>query len=554
MFEFNKTHEKLLRYYARPIVHMRKQLEMRRFGLVFGSGLSKAFGLPMWSELLEQIAGDRKIQGKRLLKRLPGTKSLPYQTELLFQNFKRKRAATLRKSYDTNSKAFEFRMLEEWYKIFARHLYADSPQDFENKVVNHPYFVAYLPIIRQTLMTVTYNFDNYIERALAETRSSNSKETSRGFETVTNPSVQFQRGDSVIYHPHGFFPPGLMEVPFDKFVFSEASYADQFAGVLAGDYDALINHFCKNTCLLIGLSLEDEMLRNLIVLSSRASPGNYHYHIQFMNGKAPTFGDVERNAIRKTNFNVYNLITLFLNEEEISALGDLINPKEIPENDIYNHAETMGVNHTYRFYLTGPLGVGKTTASNNFRNLLVLDEWLEERPEILAKPAKQLNAEEKEQVDEWIVDQFRKKNDILKDSRGGIFIIDRPPMDPLAFTPRNEQAEKASRLLSTICPKKTDWKIKSGTVILPTGDPVELATRLLLTGRGKYTAAKLGEMTSELERIYNTEGVVKVDTHALSILEVTKRVSEIIHLNEYRQCDIHKRLEEFKEDEVRVEI
>ena len=103
MFEFNKTHEKLLRYYARPIVHMRKQLEMRRFGLVFGSGLSKAFGLPMWSELLEQIAGDRKIQGKRLLKRLPGTKSLPYQTELLFQNFKRKRAATLRKSYDTKS-------------------------------------------------------------------------------------------------------------------------------------------------------------------------------------------------------------------------------------------------------------------------------------------------------------------------------------------------------------------------------------------------------------------------------------------------------------------
>ncbi len=53
---------------------------------------------------------------------------------------------------------------------------------------------------------------------------------------------------------------------------------------------------------------------------------------------------------------------------------------------------------------------------------------------------------------------------------------------------------------------------------------------------------------------HTTNDIVKVDTHALSILEVTKRVSEIIHLNEYRQCDIHKRLEEFKEDEVRVEI
>ncbi len=552
MFEFTEIHEKLLRDYTRPIVHMRSQLGMGRFGLVFGSGLSKAFGLPVWSELVEHIAEDPEVDGVELLEKFSETKSLPYKTELLIQHFKRKRAAGLPPE-QANSKAFEYSTLEAWLRIFAKHLYADAPQnieEFKEKVVKHAYFNTYLPIVRQTLMTVTYNFDNYIERALAATKNQATEKGTRGFETVTNPWTQFQRNNSVIYHPNGFFPPELMEVPVDKFVFSEASYAEQFARVFAGDHSSLINHFCKNTCLLIGLSLEDEMLRNLLILSSRASPGNYHYHVHFM-GSDDLIEEAGREAMRRTNFNVYNLITLFLNEQEITALGELINEKNVLENELRDYGLTKGIGLAYHFYLTGPMGVGKSTTINNFRNLIVFDEWAEERLGVLAKPPKKLNAVEKEEVDAWIANQFRGKNDNLRHGGAGIFIVDRPPLDPLAFTPTSEQRAKALRLLETICPEGA-WKAQEGTVILLTGDPDELAIRLLLTGRSDHTADSLKRMQEAMNEIYTGTGVTTVDTHSLTIPEVTKRVAEIIHLHDYKPYKLHERLEAFRDGEVEV--
>lgn len=552
MFDFNKTHEWLLKNYTRPIVHMRNQLNLKRFSLVFGSGLSKDFGLPMWSELVEKIAGDAQVQGKKLLAKFSATKSLPYLTELLLQHFKRKRTVHA-SSVDPNSKAFEYLTLEEWLRIFAKHLYADAPPDFASTVKGHPYLMNYLPIIRQTLMTVNYNFDNYIERALALEKNDGLEKQSRGYETVTNPWMQFQRSDSVIYHPNGVFPPELMELPTDKFVFSEASYAEQFAGALAGDHSPLINHFCKNTCLLIGLSLEDEILRTLLIMSAKASPGNYHYYVYFMNSSSSLRED-EREAMLRTNFNVYNLKTLFLNEQEISALGELINPEKVSNDDICDCASTQGIDCAFRFYFTGPMGVGKSTNINNFRNLTVLDEWMEERPAILAKPWDELNPTEQDFADNWIANQFKKKNDNLRHNKVGICILDRSPMDPLAFTPPSEQAAKASNLVTTICPGEAAWKVQNGVVILLTGDPKELEVRLILSGRKEYNADKLDKMEKAMKKIYEIEGVIILDTHGLTIPEVTKRIAEIIHLREYKPCNIHTRLEAFRDRKLSIEI
>jgi hypothetical protein len=203
----------------------------------------------------------------------------------------------------------------------------------------------------------------------------------------------------------------------------------------------------------------------------------------------------EREAIRKANFHVYNLITLFLSGDEIAGLGDLL------------HAGA------------------------------IVDEWAEPRLPLLAKPWDTLNPVEMETCDSWIDKQFKIKNDKLRHEKFGIALIDRPPMDPLAFKCLAERPSKAKSLLGMICPGGK-WEIVDGTVIFLKGDPKELAARVLATGRPGYNEKKLKKMEEDLDTIYKGEGVRTIDTRGMSIAEVAKRVSEIIHLDEYRPFEI----------------
>ena len=107
-----------------------------------------------------------------------------------------------------------------------------------------------------------------------------------------------------------------METPSDRFIFSEASYADQIIGISTGESASLINHFTKNTCLLVGLSLEDQRLCNVLAQVARSNPGNYHYYVHYLPPGSAQDGD-QREAVLRTNFHVYNLITLSLNDDEI---------------------------------------------------------------------------------------------------------------------------------------------------------------------------------------------------------------------------------------------
>ncbi len=550
MNNFTDCQKDIFKSYARPIVHMRKQIEAQRFGMVFGSGLSKSFKLPMWTQLVESIASDSAVEGKDLLDKFGQSKSLPYQTELLLQHYKRRRMDKTTKKHP-NGKAFEYQIIAEWLRLVAKHLYKDAPANFKDALTTHPYIKRYLPVIRQSHLTVTYNFDNYLERALAETRSEEEDKTSRGYETVTNPFAQFRRQNSVVFHPNGFYPQELMEVPMDKFIFSEASYAEQFLGVLSGNQTALTSHFAKNTCLLVGLSLEDEMLRNLLILSASLNPGNYHYYVHFLKPD-DVLDDHEKDAIKRTNFYVYNLVTLFLKEEEIAALGTLIDTKDCKDEDICDLSDLVGTPALYCYYMTGPMGVGKSTAVNQFRNLVVLDEWLEERLPILAKGFRKLKPDERKTADKWIADQFKLKNANLRKSRVGIYLIDRPPLDPISFTPKANQKEKADALLNSLC-EGDGWHVVSGTVILLTGDTKELAARIMTTGRTDYNPGALETMTKALSKIYRMKGTKTIDTRGLGIPEVTRKVGEIIHLEDYVPCKLESRLKAFKNGTVSVD-
>jgi len=319
-------------------------------------------------------------------------------------------------------------------------------------------------------------------------------------------------------------------------------------GIYAGDQAGLVNHLSKHTCLLVGLSLEDETLRSVLMQAARLCPGNFHYYIRYLDGRE-SLDDKQRTAIRLANFKVYNLVTLFLTAEEIKALGEMLDTEKCRREDLCEFAEVKGIPTRFRFYVTGSLGAGKSTTINNFRNLVVVDEWLDERPPVLAKDWEELLGPEKKEADEWIADQFRDKNAKLRREKEGIFMLDRAPLDPLAFTPGGEWSSKAKKLLDKICPGHK-WQVEDGHVILLNGDPHELALRMLFSQRKHYTEDKLKAMQTTLGNLYGGKGVVRFDTCGLSPCDVAKRVAEIVHLEEYEPCDLHSRLEEIRKGEI----
>lgn len=58
MLRPDDTHKSFLESYGRPVVHMRNQVSANRFGLVFGSGLSKGLGIPTWRDLVKDLSQD----------------------------------------------------------------------------------------------------------------------------------------------------------------------------------------------------------------------------------------------------------------------------------------------------------------------------------------------------------------------------------------------------------------------------------------------------------------------------------------------------------------
>ena len=519
--------------YPRAVTHLRWQFQKKRFGLVLGAGISRHFKVPLWDNLVLAIAADPLVDGLALIEGEAKKNSLPYRTEMLFQRFRSRFLAELTSVAQLER---ENSVTAAWHTLCRGHIYGAHPIDLEAELPKHPYLESLIPLVQGSHLTINFNFDDFLERSLARRKRKQDK-GNRGFEAVTDPWPQFRRTDTVIYHPHGYVPTGSMEGPVDRFVFSEAGYSKQYVGANGHDASFLTAHFARNTCLLVGCSLEDE-LRMVLMRGAQMNPGNYHYYVHFLSDGKKLI-DEERLLIEDTNFKVYNLITLFLTATQIALLLKVINPETVADAELLDSASICKTKLKYTYYMTGPIGVGKSTTANLLRSLAVLDEWLEPRLEILGRPWDSLTKEEANKADDWIVDQFRKKNDSLRhESTPVISVVDRPPLDPLAFTKEDARPTKASALLSAICPSEAH-ELEPGVVILLTGIPEELSARVKATGRLEYTAQKLKDMQETMKEIYaGHPGVVSISTDFLSIPELTKRVAQIIHRDKYEPANL----------------
>jgi len=173
----------------------------------------------------------------------------------------------------------------------------------------------------------------------------------------------------------------------------------------------------------------------------------------------------------------------------------------------------------------------------------VYDEWMEPRIPVLAKPWDSLDEEEKNEADSWILNQFKLKNDKLRYKRSGLFVIDRGPIDPLAFTDKKDRSHKAKKLKERYSPRKAPFEVMPGKVIFMTGESNELELRMKITGRSGYTKARLEKMEKDLLEVYGKDNVIFIDTKGLTVEQVVKKVAEFIHLGEYEETDMQQMLD-----------
>ena len=66
--------------------------------------------------------------------------------------------------------------------------------------------------------------------------------------------------------------------------------------------------------------------------------------------------------------------------------------------------------------------------------------------------------------------------------------------------------------------------------------------------RNKDTPEKYTEgMQRALELVYGEEGVTKVDATNMTVRQVVKEIARTIHLRDYYECNLQKRLEDIRD-------
>ena len=533
--------ESVLRRYVKAVVHMRQQYERNRFGLVFGAGIGLDFKFPNWNSLLERIAKHSDIGADQLVAGAGGNSTTLAQQ--LYQVYKAKHEAAT-SAANKSARMREMELRAQWRRIVRECLYKNVASNVDELAQNDKYLVSLLPIIKKTPLTVTYNFDDTLQRLLLR-ESKKSGERTRGHRTLWSGGVQLNaRSGAVIYHPNGFLPHEERERPSDHLVFAEDSFADQLIDSMAGRYASLSTHFAQTTCLLVGLSLQDPTLKHLLRQSAINFPGHFHYFIRYVKDSAQRDAVCD-NSDAAANFNVYNLNTLFLTAEEIDALAKLITADQ---NEFDAFAQEIVQHSSFRFFVVGSVAAGKSTTVGHFRSMLTQDEWTDERAPNMEKSPDLLTEEQKAEIDAWVADQVSQKNlNLVSTASSGIHVIDRAPLDAFAFTlEKDKWPAKATLLRKAIVPAHaTNRKLLPGHVIFLKNSPDVMAERAISLHK-RTNSDKLKIQQEELLHVYGklrpTEGVTIIDAFQKTPNEVAKEVAHIIFGEQYTEADMHQLL------------
>jgi len=520
------------------VAQLRVQHQKNKASLVLGAGISWDLQLPLWGVLVNNIKEriSAKAPQAALVNEAPGKAAL-----ILFEMFYEYRRAELMNEaeYRTPS-VLERKILSDWRAIIHDSLYCKTDIDKRRNVIDsHPYFAEMIAFIKNSELTVNYNFDDYIEYGLSQP-DLNETSNERPYQTVWSHHSQFTKDKRVIYHPNGFLPFDRSKFQSEHLIFSDGAFADQLLDGIGGGLSTLLHVLTKKTSILLGHSLTDSTLLHLLRKSASISPGNYNYFIRYM-ADDEHIDDSSKRAIFEANFSNYNLITLFFKNEDIRGFIKAIT---MPDQDFDRESNILGLETKYCYYLVGALGVGKSTLISQFGNLVTLDEWFDERPPEMSRAPDEISEPTTRTIDEWTNSQFRKKNDYLLSKKTGIYLIDRSPIDPLTFAVEVPVATRAKSMISEgIRPFYSKNKVVNGVIIHLIGDPKEIWSRLIVKRKeNSWPEQKIKDLQDLSLRLYKPLHPHIVLSTGRRDVDIVREVAKIIFSPNYTPSDLDRRL------------
>lgn len=514
------------------ICQLRSQLQKNKASLVLGAGISRDLNLPCWDRLISLIQDAMADKAPEALKvtEAPGKAAL-----ILFEIFySYKKTEIIKTGGYPNSTSLEKKILADWREMIHQALYKDTNENDRRCTINeHPYFREMIEFIKQSELTVNYNFDDYVEFGLS-CEDLNPTKNERPYQTVWSHHSQFTKEKCVIYHPNGFLPFDKNKFQSENLIFSDEAFADQLLEGIGGGLSTLLHVLTKKTSILIGHSLTDSTLLHMLRKATSISPGNYNYFISFTDDEKKL---KNKSAIFDSNFNNYNLITLFFNSTDIK---EFLQAVTLPEDEFLRVSDFLGLQTKYCYYLVGAIGIGKSTVLSQFGNLITLDEWFDERPSDMAHSPEDLSTDKTTTVDSWTNKQFGKKNQYLAEKKTGVFLIDRSPLDPLSFVVDVSESDRARSMLEQgIRPGQSRNKVEPGVIIHMEGDAGEIWSRLITKRKeSSWPLEKIIKLQDTSMRLYKPLNPIVVYCTNRREVDVIRDVAREVFSCTYEPVDI----------------
>jgi SIR2-like protein len=520
----------------RYLCHLYQRLDQGRLNLVTGAGISVNAGVPSWYALLDRLAErTEQLKDDFQLHRKAGLNP-EYLGQIIFHRMRKECPTTV--AADMR----EATINHAWAHAIYEALYKDVPDDIEVALRQHPYLTELRDLARKVPLVINFNFDDILADAVGHQASAHNGTQERPFTVVWHPPLVDRPYTTTIYHVNGVLPHVGLKKRSPQLIFTEDSFADALARAPSVSAEYVFLRFVQNTMLIIGHSLNDTSLKNLLRKNRDKSPANHHYMIYWLE-KPDSVSEHRMGDIFEANLELYNLVTIFLTSEEIKAFLSLLIGDE---REFRDALDEMGTDkrHRYHYYIAGPVASGKSSLLEHLRCFATYEEWTRPPPSEMYLSFDQLKAEDAKKVDGFVYGELKEKNRRMHDAGVGFHFMDRAPLDLYAFSKDDEERKRKTMEIKEIVTR--DKALQAGEIVFVTARGETLVKRNL--GRGRMptssgTATYLDDQGVQLFDIY--QPATQFSTDELSSGEVARKVARHALLEDYAPLDLDRIMERF---------